>query len=118
MSDGTYHELTIYASPETEEAIGDFLFGAGALGLVTDDPPECRPGVIIRSSFPESADPATIVGGLQRYLAELAQLGLPVEESPLEVRQLPLEDWGRSWKEHFKPLPVGKRLIIAPPWEE
>lgn len=117
MPDGTYHELTIYVSPETEEAIGDFLFGAGALGLVTDDPPDCRPGMLIKASFPGSAEPATIVAGLQRYLAELAQLGLPVARSPIEIRQLPLEDWGRSWKEHFKPLPVGKRLIIAPPWE-
>jgi ribosomal protein L11 methyltransferase len=118
MPDATYHELTVYASPETEEAIGDFLFGAGALGLVTDDSPDCRPGVIIRASFPGSAEPATIVGGLQRYLAELALLGLPVDGSPIEVRQLPIEDWGRSWKEHFKPLPVGTRLIITPPWEE
>ena len=118
MSDGIYHELTVYASPETEEGIGEFLFGAGALGLVTDDPSDQRPGVIIRASFPGSAEPATIVAGLQRYLAELAQLGLPVEESLIEARQLPLEDWGRSWKKHFKPLPVGKRLIIAPPWEE
>jgi len=118
VSEGAYHELTVHASPETEEAIGDFLFGAGALGLATDDPPDQRPGVIIRASFPGSTEPATIVAGLQRYLAELALLGLPVEGSPIEVRQLPIEDWGRSWKEHFKPLPVGKRLIIAPPWEE
>ena len=118
MSGGTYYELTVRASPETEEGIGEFLFGAGSLGLVTDEPPDRRPGVIIRASFPASADTAAIVASLRRYLAELAMLGLPVEASLVEVRQLPLEDWGRSWKEHFKPLPVGKRLIIAPPWEE
>jgi ribosomal protein L11 methyltransferase len=118
MPDATYHELTVYASRETEEGIGEFLFGAGALGLATDEAPERRPGVIIRASFPGSAEPARIIAGLQRYLAELALLGLPVEGSPIEVRELPIEDWGRSWKEHFKPLPVGTRLIIAPPWEE
>jgi ribosomal protein L11 methyltransferase len=118
MSDGIYHELTVSAAPETEEGIGEFLFGAGAVGLVTEEPPDRRPGVIIRASFPGSAEPATIVAGLQRYLAELDLLGLPVEPSTVEVRQLPLEDWGRTWKEHFQPLPVGKRLLIAPPWEE
>jgi ribosomal protein L11 methyltransferase len=118
MPGGTYHELTVYASPETEEGIAEFLFGAGALGLVTEDPPDGRAGVIIRASFAESAQPAEIVAGLRRYLAELTRLGLPVEPSTVEVRQLPLEDWGRSWKEHFKPLPVGKGLLIAPPWEK
>src|SRR3989441_2586429 len=23
----------------------------------------------------------------------------------------------RSWRAHFRPLPVGKRLLIAPPWD-
>ena len=27
------------------------------------------------------------------------------------------EDWASSWKEHFKPLPVGERLLILPSWE-
>jgi ribosomal protein L11 methyltransferase len=28
------------------------------------------------------------------------------------------EDWSTSWKEHFKPLRVGKHLVIKPTWEE
>ncbi len=28
------------------------------------------------------------------------------------------EDWSTSWKEHFKPLRVGKRLVVKPTWEE
>jgi len=118
MSEMTYHELTVLVSPETEEAIGDFLFGTGALGLVTGDLPDGRPGVLIRASYPGPTVLAPISAGLQQYLAELARLGFPIMEGTIEVRELPLEDWGRSWKEHFKPLPVGKRLIIAPPWEE
>ncbi|MDR2559020.1 MAG: 50S ribosomal protein L11 methyltransferase [Oscillospiraceae bacterium] len=38
--------------------------------------------------------------------------GLRMEQS--EVRE---EDWADSWKKHFKPLEVGKRLIIKPTWE-
>ncbi len=28
------------------------------------------------------------------------------------------EDWENNWKAFFKPLPVGKRLLIRPVWEE
>jgi ribosomal protein L11 methyltransferase len=28
------------------------------------------------------------------------------------------EDWSSSWKVHFKPLRVGKHLLIVPTWEE
>ena len=28
------------------------------------------------------------------------------------------EDWINNWKKYFKPIPVGKRLLIRPLWEE
>lgn len=33
------------------------------------------------------------------------------------VSMIAEEDWASSWKEHFKPLPVGKQLLIIPSWE-
>ncbi len=27
------------------------------------------------------------------------------------------EDWANNWKQYFKPMPVGKRLLIRPTWE-
>lgn len=28
------------------------------------------------------------------------------------------QDWANQWKQYFKPLPVGDRLLICPTWEE
>ena len=28
------------------------------------------------------------------------------------------EDWANNWKKYFKPVPVGKRLLIRPVWED
>lgn len=28
------------------------------------------------------------------------------------------EDWSSSWKEHFKPLRIGMRLVVKPTWED
>ncbi|MBQ9414313.1 MAG: 50S ribosomal protein L11 methyltransferase [Clostridia bacterium] len=27
-------------------------------------------------------------------------------------------DWANGWKQYFKPLPIGKRLLICPTWEQ
>lgn len=37
---------------------------------------------------------------------------------PPTVSMIAEEDWASSWKEHFKPLPVGERLLILPSWEQ
>ena len=34
------------------------------------------------------------------------------------VTTIRTEDWSTSWKVHFKPLRVGRRLLIVPSWEE
>jgi ribosomal protein L11 methyltransferase len=26
-------------------------------------------------------------------------------------------DWGEAWRAHFRPLSLGRRLLVAPPWE-
>ncbi len=31
---------------------------------------------------------------------------------------IPDQDWMEQWKVHFKPLRVGRRLVVAPTWEE
>ena len=28
------------------------------------------------------------------------------------------DDWANNWKQYFKPLPVGRNLLIKPSWEE
>jgi ribosomal protein L11 methyltransferase len=43
---------------------------------------------------------------------------LPDEgEIELTVSEIPDEDWSRTWKEHFKPLQVGRRFLVTPTWE-
>ncbi len=28
------------------------------------------------------------------------------------------EDWENNWKQYYKPLPIGERLVVVPAWEE
>lgn len=115
---GRYFEVSVVATGETEEGLADFLFSEGALGLVTEDLPGEPPTILIRASFEERTAVEPLVGRLTRYRHSLAALGLAGAGGRIELRELPVEDWGRKWKEGFKPLPVGRRLLIVPPWEE
>ena len=44
----------------------------------------------------------------------LAAAGIRNEVEASTVQE---EDWANNWKKYFKPLPVGKRLLICPSWE-
>ncbi|HSC71897.1 MAG TPA: 50S ribosomal protein L11 methyltransferase [Candidatus Methylomirabilis sp.] len=114
---GTYIEVSLTATSETEELLCDFLFSEGALGLVTEEISGEPPGTQIRASFDAGLLVRSLREKLERYRLALAALGLPLADANIQVRELPIEDWGGAWKQHFQPLPVGRRLLIAPPWE-
>ncbi len=37
---------------------------------------------------------------------------------PVRLQSIPDEDWLEKWKADFKPIRVGKSLVVAPTWEE
>jgi len=112
-----YFEVSVPATGETEEALCDFLFSEGALGLVTEEVPGEPLQITIRASFAGSVAVGPLLDRLRRYQASLEALGFSGASEAVAVRDVPIEDWGRNWKKHFTPLPVGRRLVIAPPWE-
>ena len=112
-----YVEVRVPGTGETDEPLADFLFSEGALGLLTEDAPGGTGGVLIRATFRGTVPIESIVARLRAYLKALGTLGLTTATGHIEVRAIPIEDWGRAWKAHFGPLPVGRRLVIAPPWE-
>lgn len=36
----------------------------------------------------------------------------------IETAQMQEEDWANNWKQYFKPMNVGKKMLICPEWEE
>ena len=53
---------------------------------------------------------------MRAYLASLRTLGLDVPAAPV-IAALADGNWAEAWREHFRPLAVGRRLLIAPPWD-
>ncbi len=52
--------------------------------------------------------------------ARLAGLSESTDEFwlSLETKEVRDEDWSENWKRYFKPIEVGKKVLIVPEWEE
>lgn len=37
---------------------------------------------------------------------------------PISLKNVAEEDWANTWKQFFKPFPVGDKLLVKPSWEE
>jgi ribosomal protein L11 methyltransferase len=59
---------------------------------------------------------ATLDARVRTYLTSLGALGLATPPAPT-IAPLADRDWAEAWREHFRPLPVGRRLLVAPPWD-
>ena len=61
---------------------------------------------------------STIAGGtlcslFNQEIAKLADAVVLLEEELIKE-----EDWNLKWKEHFRPVPLGKSLMVIAPWME
>jgi len=93
-------------------------------------------GVVIESTAisPETEGQGRPVGDLQvrAYLkidAQIEETRQRVEEAlwhlgrirelpPPTFRTIGETNWAENWKQHYKPVPIGERLIIVPAWME
>lgn len=67
---------------------------------------------LIHIYLSEEDNPAEALAFLrERFTAE----GIPFSADERICRQ---DDWANNWKKYFKPLPIGKRLLIQPAWEK
>jgi ribosomal protein L11 methyltransferase len=109
-----YWTLAVTLDPDATDAVANFLWEAGAVGVV-EEPDGGAVG--LRAYFPPGSDAAELEGRLARYLAELRALAVAVGPGAVAVTRLAEAPWGEAWRAHFRPLRVGRRLVVAPPWE-
>lgn len=57
---------------------------------------------------------STLRQQLQQWRAQFPELDLG--DLTITLANLKEEDWENNWKQYYKPLPVGKRLLVVPQW--
>ena len=76
------------------------------------------PRMTLKAYLTAEADPGPKMAELELYLHDLTARRPDIYIPPPTLTAVRAEDWSSSWKVHFKPLRVGKRLLIVPTWEE
>ncbi|MBO5067869.1 MAG: 50S ribosomal protein L11 methyltransferase [Clostridia bacterium] len=128
-------ELTVSTTHLGGELVSDVLWGYTELGVVINDIEDVislsRDGrawdyadesifsadktVLVKAYFP--VDNATeVIGKVERDLASMKQSS-PFDLGTLETvkREIDGDLWREQWKEHFKPIHIGK-VVIVPEW--
>lgn len=124
-------EVSIEAHKGTE-ALSDLLEGMGVSGLVIEDGNDFEKFMDENRQYWDYVDDElsrTMQGKslVKFYLsadedgrAELSRLTSELKPKGYvpSVKNVRDEDWENNWKQYYKPVKVGEKLLIVPEWEE
>ncbi len=119
-------EVSVQVDGEAAEAVSELFnrvtsdwTGAGGAVVETsgydDDGRLVEPTIIVRTYIPVDRRLAERRRQIEEGLWHLRQI-YPIPEP--EFQELSQEDWAEAWKEHFRPLRIGSRLVIKPSWHD
>lgn len=120
-------EIACDVPEEHADVVAEFLTRLSGTGVCVDNqsvdafspseiPDSIR--VVIKAYLPADTDPAPRMGELETFIAELSRRHPDASFGRPALATVTSEDWSSSWKVHFKPLRIGKHLLIVPTWEE
>ena len=102
--------LSVWSPPMVQEAVANFLVEQTKRGVQLE-----RDWVTAYCHEGEEAQ--VCLQQLTHYYRNLQQLHPNLPAMKVAQKVLPGEDWSETWKSFFKPLIVGKNIVIKPTWE-
>lgn len=135
-------ELIIYTSTEGIEIVTSRLMDIGITGFVIKDKQdfedflqhkdgnwdyvdddlmelrECETSITVYLT--DDADGAEQLSLIKHELSELSAVNENGQYGRLEYELSGIreEDWANNWKQYFKPIEIGQKLLVKPSWEE
>lgn len=107
-------EIAIESDGDAVDAVGQCLAGCGCSGFELRE----RNGETHVVGYLPVDDRLELrLSDLKDLLAELPGYGIEGAGQELTLRYVEEEDWANAWKAYFKPIRLGERLIVTPPWE-
>ena len=130
-------EVQIQGTAETEDILTSILYDCGATGLAIEDPRDIEnlhqskkdwdfidsslinlkiDGLLIKAYFSEEEDLDKKVEDITKSIKNHPML--KAENHKMTLTKVDENDWAESWKQYYKPLRIGKNIIIKPTWED
>ncbi len=116
MKTKTLRQIAITVTPANEDAISELLLRElGAPAAVFHDLEADTRHASVYVELPEAALRAKRAD-LGAALRRLIDCGVDARNAHITFRKLKPQDWAESWKRHFKPISIGKSLLVKPSW--
>lgn len=128
-------EITVITSHEAKEAATEVLYRAGAAGVVVEDSISplladdledylpCDQALLplsevrLTAYLPHDENVISTIESIRAEVAALFEFGLDAGKAEVAALEVEDEEWATSWKQYYKPIPVGDRLLVKPSWE-
>lgn len=114
MSMMRWAEISVEAGPDATDAVGNCLNEVGCGGFVVQDttaPPQ------VVGYLPVDDRIEDRLSKLTASLEALEAFGVENAGTEITIKYVQEDDWANAWKAYFKPIPIGRRLLVTPPWE-
>jgi ribosomal protein L11 methyltransferase len=118
MKHAALWQVTVATSPEAEDAVAallEKLFKQTPSVYVAEETK--TPAVTVYAT--KSRDKSrSLFAALEQGLHHLVDCGLDIGARRVTVRKVTREEWSESWKKFFKPIEIGRVLLIKPSWSK
>ncbi|MCL2592018.1 MAG: 50S ribosomal protein L11 methyltransferase [Defluviitaleaceae bacterium] len=76
--------------------------------------------VFVKFYLSKTPNSFEVLTALEKSLKNLknTDVGLDLGTLLLEMKNVDDDDWKDNWKKHYKPIEIGKNVVIKPAWEE
>jgi ribosomal protein L11 methyltransferase len=106
--------ISIATTREAEDAVAETL--AGILNCAVSSWFHEKTGVSTVSAYCGKSPVADVRGNISTGLKRIKECGLKIGSGKITIVKVRYENWAESWKRHFKPVEIGKSLLIKPSW--
>jgi len=123
----TWLEVACELQNELADILAEYLAELSGGGVCVENlnvdafsPAEISHGPLttVKAYFSSGDDMDARLAELSSFLENLALLNPGLSIAGPTVTAVKREEWSTSWQVNFKPLRIGRRLLIVPSWEE
>src|SRR5690554_1811235 len=132
-------EVKIKTTHEAVEIMSNILHESGAEGVVIEDPQdilvyqneaedwdfidetllvEMEGNVCVKGYLSEAPDLLDKIQLINERVEQICELDIDAGLGEVTTAEVFEEDWSTAWKQYYKPVKVGKSIVIKPTWEK
>ncbi len=134
-----YIEVQVITTTEASDAVYNILSEAGAAGVVIEDPNDIimmnndekswdyveqelidalGTDVKVKGYFAHEEYSEEKGRDIQSRVDQLTEFGLDKGAGTISTKDVYDEDWANAWKQYYKPVKAGEKIVIKPTWED